>query len=449
MYGNNFKLAALTSYVLGGVVRYSADYNPATAGQYLRLDRTADAFWTENAQMTGLGYRLAVLDAYVRNGTTYYNAAYNPGTVGQHLALDLSYTGLLNDYGDQYATAKLSGLVVDKVEGLSRKKFAQQISKGLAPNVTGFAAMVSSSGGKAGSDEGSRRTSADAPMRFASVWSRTNLASVSKTVTAIATIAALGACAASLTRPSPRTYRGLVARPQRRNDHLPGAAQAPQRVPPRQRQLHRLERPQGDGRRRHQPERQVTRLRRQLHRRRSERLLPQPGLRAAARAAPLRQRLPGGRRRRPRPRHGQRLPGLRQRPGDQALRHSRRAAQAGRERAHPLLSVPAGSLHGTDWGDHSRLCGSTGLHLSADEVATLLVHVFEKETVLTAAQRETMRSDMLGLGGPSEVRHGTASNHNGYLFMPTANGNAEINSLPQLLGRRAARADRQLASAIR
>ena len=418
MYGKNFKLAALTSYVLNGIVYYSATYNPSTAGQYLRLDRTADTLWSEMSWMTSNGFRLAVWDSYVRNGQTYYNAAYNPGTGVQHLELDAPYQDLMDAYGTQWnKNRRLLVLLTDKVEGLSRKTMAQKISAALAPNVTGMAAMVGSAGGKAGSDEGLRRTSTNQPLRYASVWARTNVASVSKTVTAVTTIAALGAHALTIaSRIHPYLPSDWVRGPnidtitfQELLTHTSGL-RAPTGTGVGYNDLRNLI-AKGIA----LADKKPSYLNHNFALLRV--LIPyvngfnENGVTdkdlatATAYLAYVNQRVlaPCG------------IPEVGLKPAA----------------SEPTLCYPfpAGAVHGTDWGDQTRFCGSSGLHLSADELATFLVHLFERDTILNSVQRQLMTSNLLGWQGSTAVRHGTALSHNGYLFMPTPNGNAELNSL--------------------
>lgn len=417
LYGKNFKLAALTSYVLDGKVFYSAAYNPNSGGQYLRLDRTADAFRTEFTWMMNNGFRLAVFDTYVYKGQTYYNAAYNPGTAGQHVGLDLAGPLLSKEYGDWWPkNRRLLALTADKVEGLSKAKLAQKISSGLAPHVVGFAAMVGGGIGQAGSDEGLRRTSADEPVRYASVWARTNVASVSKTITAAATIRAVGEQGLPLTtlihpylpadwsrgsNVKTITFQDLLA-------HSSG-----------------FRNPNGygvgwDG----------------------LKSLVADGIKLADKTpsyqnhnyALLRVLLPylrgfnGG--------------------GDRDLGTAKAflayvnqsvlgpcgipAVDFKPVPTEPTLCYPfpAGNVSGTHWGDQTRECGGSGIQINASELVTFLTHLMDKDTILDATQRETMRTLQLGWwNSTAVVRHGSVLGQNGYLWMPTANGKAEVNTL--------------------
>ena len=422
LFGKNFKLAALTAYSLGGAVYYSAAYNPNTGGQYLRLGRSADDFRTEFAWMASNGFHLAVFGTYVHDGQTFYNAAYDQGSASQHHALDLAGPRLSKEYGDWWPkNYRLLAVTADKVEALSKTKLAQRISTGLAPQVVGFAAMVGGGGpgstAQAGSDEGLRRTDADVPVRYASVWARTNVASVSKTITAAATIRALGEHNLSLTTlihpylPADWT-RGPNVKTITFQDLLAHSSGLRNSGNPHDIDWEGLRGLVADG---------IV-------------LADKTPSYLNHNYALLRVLLP----------YLRGFTGS----GDRDLGTAQaflayvnesvlgpcgiQAVDLKPSSAEPTLCYPfpAGTVRGTDWGDQTRKCGSSGIQISASELVTFLTHLMDKDTILDATQRETMRTLQLGWwNSTAEVRHGSVLGQNGYLWMPTPNGKAEVNTL--------------------
>jgi CubicO group peptidase (beta-lactamase class C family) len=88
---------------------------------------------------------------------------------------------------------------------------------------------------------------------------------------------------------------------------------------------------------------------------------------------------------------------------------------------------PAGATNGTDFGDWTPRCGGGGIHLSAVDLATFLAHLRHMDTLLGEAQRKQMNDELLGWQDVKTVKDGKCRWHGGFLFAPTAGGNAEDN----------------------
>lgn len=88
---------------------------------------------------------------------------------------------------------------------------------------------------------------------------------------------------------------------------------------------------------------------------------------------------------------------------------------------------PAGTMKGTDFGDWTLGCGSGGIHLSAEELATFLVHLHYTKNLLTDEQRKQMNDELLGWQNVRSVKHGQCRYHGGYLYAPTPAGAAADN----------------------
>ncbi|MBV9925233.1 MAG: serine hydrolase [Acidobacteria bacterium] len=88
---------------------------------------------------------------------------------------------------------------------------------------------------------------------------------------------------------------------------------------------------------------------------------------------------------------------------------------------------PAGTINGTDFGDWTAGCGAGGIHLSADDLATFLAQLRHTNALLDETQRKQMNDDLLGWQNVQSVKHGTCRWHGGYLFVPTAGGVAQDN----------------------
>jgi CubicO group peptidase (beta-lactamase class C family) len=94
--------------------------------------------------------------------------------------------------------------------------------------------------------------------------------------------------------------------------------------------------------------------------------------------------------------------------------------------APPLFyAFPPGGTKGTDFGDWTGTCGGGGLHLSANDLAGILFRVRFTTQLLTPAWRDSMYNGLLGWqNGASNVpvKNGTYHSHGGYLWSPATAG---------------------------
>lgn len=88
---------------------------------------------------------------------------------------------------------------------------------------------------------------------------------------------------------------------------------------------------------------------------------------------------------------------------------------------------PAGNVGGWDFGDASLVVGSEGLHLSMEELNQFISKLRFTDTVLNAQQRKLMDDHQLGWFR-GNVTNGTQVSHGGFLWFPTTNGNATLNT---------------------
>ena len=107
--------------------------------------------------------------------------------------------------------------------------------------------------------------------------------------------------------------------------------------------------------------------------------------------------------------------------------------------SQPLFyPFPAGNTAGSDFGDWTPVCGGGGLHLSAEDLATLLYRLRNTSDLLTPAQRNEMYDGLLGWQNgfsKKQVKHGTYHSHGGYLWYPAAAGaNPDTNCIPGGVG---------------
>jgi len=88
---------------------------------------------------------------------------------------------------------------------------------------------------------------------------------------------------------------------------------------------------------------------------------------------------------------------------------------------------PAGTIGGWDFGDATLVVGSEGLHLSMDELSRFLGQLRYSDAVLNAQQRKWMDDHQLGWYR-GDVTNGWVFSHGGYLWFPTSNGTASLNT---------------------
>lgn len=80
---------------------------------------------------------------------------------------------------------------------------------------------------------------------------------------------------------------------------------------------------------------------------------------------------------------------------------------------------PAGSINGWDFGDWTPVCGGGGIHLSAEELGTFLAQLRHTNALVTDQQRKLMNDNLLGWQDVRIMKHGQCRWHGGYLFFNT------------------------------
>jgi CubicO group peptidase (beta-lactamase class C family) len=81
---------------------------------------------------------------------------------------------------------------------------------------------------------------------------------------------------------------------------------------------------------------------------------------------------------------------------------------------------PAGSSQGFDWGDWTAICGGGGLQLSVDEMGVFLTRL-NRGAFLPSDQLQQMYDDLLGWDYPfANTRHGRCLTKNGFLYRGAA-----------------------------
>lgn len=73
---------------------------------------------------------------------------------------------------------------------------------------------------------------------------------------------------------------------------------------------------------------------------------------------------------------------------------------------------PYDNTHGQTFGDYSQVCGAFGWYLSVTDYGNIISKLFNSEMLLTKAWRDTMTANNLGCY-PDNVKKGTSYNHNG------------------------------------
>ncbi|HEX6684751.1 MAG TPA: serine hydrolase [Candidatus Limnocylindrales bacterium] len=419
MWNLNFRLTQMVSYVQNGQVYFGGFFHPSTAGQYLRLWRTAGDFLTEYGQMWNQNFRLAALSTHVVNGDVYYNAAYNPSTAGNFVGLDRPADPLLTTYGDMWGqNFRLAILATEKVEGLSPTRLAQRIRDRISTNVTGFAASVATGALRASSTAGLRRTSADSPSRSWSSTSRINIASINKTITAVAVMQRLAANGLTLdstvsgylpsdwtlgANVNTITFRELLTHTSGIREGSNGTGYTGMKniiaggislanktflYQNSNFALFRVIIPYLNG----FNEAGVT---------------DKDTATSNAYLAYINQRIFA------------------------PIGISTVTAKPATTEPSLCYPFPAGTAKGDAWGDWTKTCGGGGLNMSAHDLGTFLLRLRESSTLLNSTQVAQMTENLLGWQGRDPVRHGFVNNHGGFLFRPptSTRGQIELNTL--------------------
>lgn len=88
---------------------------------------------------------------------------------------------------------------------------------------------------------------------------------------------------------------------------------------------------------------------------------------------------------------------------------------------------PDGGEAGGDFGDWLTQCGSGGFHLDATDLWRFVFYWTETDSLVSEALRDEMLSGELGTNA-SAVKNATAYSHGGYLYRPATSGRKELNT---------------------
>jgi hypothetical protein len=186
-FPRGYRLMCLSTNLRNGELRYTSVYVPSSINQVVVHDMTATDFHWEVERQRSLGMFLNQVGTHVINDVVRHTGVFN--STGGHAYLSLGQPE--QEFRDTEASelskgSTLSQLRVSHVEGLAINRVADQMKRSLEDVTTGSSTVVRSSFSSARASSGLRRTAANSPSRAATHQDRTNSASVTKTVTAIA-----------------------------------------------------------------------------------------------------------------------------------------------------------------------------------------------------------------------------------------------------------------------
>jgi CubicO group peptidase (beta-lactamase class C family) len=188
-WNKGYRLVTLTSNVVDGQVLYSGVWNPSTAGQFLGLGRTRAQFQAEVAARASGGSRVAAVSTYVLNDVVYYNAIWNPGTYKEIVVADLPEREFLATNDQNTADGyRIGAIITDHVEAVALNRIASHLKSAYDNRAVGYAATILSGSTRRDVSGGHRRTASDPPSAAASPNARMNVMSASKTLTATAVL---------------------------------------------------------------------------------------------------------------------------------------------------------------------------------------------------------------------------------------------------------------------
>lgn len=191
-WDQGMRLVSLSTDIVGGEVRYHGVWKTSSSPQYLRLGRTRAEFKRQTRNMARDGFELADVENYTRNNETYYNAIYDSGDGSQEWDIKHSEEEF-REYVQEMTSQgyRLQTLLADRVEGLSIELMGEDLTYHFRPNTVGFSATIAHGSERHSVAAGQRRTSSDPPARAATATTRSQVASVSKTITAVGMMKAL------------------------------------------------------------------------------------------------------------------------------------------------------------------------------------------------------------------------------------------------------------------
>jgi CubicO group peptidase (beta-lactamase class C family) len=420
-WNRGFRLAAITAVVVNGQPQYSGLWNPSTTPQFLAVGYTRADFEAEFGRQWNASFHLGGMTGHVQNDQAFYSGFWNPATGGQVVQFGAPEPEFIGNYGANWNNNfRLAAVVAPAVEALAINRVASKFSAGLSGRSTGHAVTVGYGGLRARGKGGAHRTSSDPPSSSASNTGRYNVASVTKTITAIAVEQLLHSRNITIEEhiapflPSdwvrgPNigviTFRKLLTHTSGFRGNFTESYNDLRALIAQGIDLANL-----NNYSYHNDNYALFRvIIPYLNGFNDAGITNRPAALSAAYLNYMNTRVLGP-------------AGI----TPTALRSTTSTP--------PLCyPFPAGSVRGWDFGDWWDGAGGAGLFLSTDELAKLLVRLREG-ALLPLHRVAEMENDYVGWQGapgmaPQGVRHGVVRSHGGFLWAPTPNGNMELNSL--------------------
>jgi CubicO group peptidase (beta-lactamase class C family) len=184
------RLAVLTTHVVDRQVRYSGVYVPSTIGQEVVMDLQGEPMRLEIERQRGLGRFVNVISTQVIDDIVRHTVLFN--STGGHawVSFGQPYVDFQGtEAGERPKGVILGQIQISHVEGLALNRLAQ-ISRDnlIAGGAVGIGVAVRNGINAFTDQRGLRRTATNPPSRNATATDRTNSASVTKNVTAIAVL---------------------------------------------------------------------------------------------------------------------------------------------------------------------------------------------------------------------------------------------------------------------
>src|SRR5206468_8373018 len=99
LWGQGWRLYVLDAYVVNNQVLYNAVWRPAGNTPEIQLyGASYSAFRSQYDQLWGQNWRLYILQSYVVNGQVYYNAVWRPGNGGEIQTYGATYAQYRSTY---------------------------------------------------------------------------------------------------------------------------------------------------------------------------------------------------------------------------------------------------------------------------------------------------------------------------------------------------------------
>ncbi|MCU0353037.1 MAG: serine hydrolase [Cytophagales bacterium] len=412
LYAQGFRLSHQHSYDIGGGQRrYDGIWTPGKDGRPIVWGWTLADFQKENGKHYANGYRLMHQHSYdIGGGQRRYDGIWVPGNDGRPIVWGWSLDDFQVRLGELYNKRIAVGN-----QALSLPKLLSGIRQKLDNKCVGFGVVISYQGNpEFRYDAGLSRTATDAPQQDFSVYRRTNLASVSKTLTAVGVIKLLTAKGLSI---------DTAVAPYLPSDWQRGPNVAGITFKQLLTHTSGIRDQDGNG---VDYEFLKTMIAKGASTDKSYQYQNQN-------FALFRIIIPYL--------NGFKEQGVTDRPLALAKAYlsymnasvfkpaGLKTVTAKPDAQNPTLfyPFPAGNIHGTDFGDSTLYSAGSGIHLSMDELNQFLGKFRFTDAVLNAQQRKLMDDHQLGWYR-GNVTNGTQFSHGGYLWFPTPNGAGSLNT---------------------